>query len=268
MNSGIIKRDTFTAIAAQVKKAQQDAITAIDMLDKTQKMLIGTLGAWRGSFLERSIDKEKCLSKIKGNAWSFLLERSGVFEFCSIKQRDEINKQMEDEKNLPEFTLENIQAWFESYAVNIDKLFEDSVKEVAHWLYPCRTEQEYKTNGKELIGRKVIKTCMFEQGWNSSINLRYSSEKYIQALDNIFFLMEGKGVAKYPGNLLTAIKAASQDHKKKCETEYFRVKWYKKGTMHLEFKRLDILEKVNKKAGGLNLSSDLFGKAQAMQKAG
>jgi hypothetical protein len=267
MDTDIIKRETFAAIVAQVEKSKHDFCTAIDILDSTQKELGMVLGEWRSHILDHSISKDKCLEKIKGNAWSFLLERSGVFEFCSIKQRDEINNQMRDEKNLPDFTLDNIQAWFESYAVNVDKLFEDSIKEIFDWLKPWKYEN-YKTNNKEIIGKRVIKTCMFENVWGEKMSLIYHRDKYIQALDNVFHLMDGKGISKYPGNLVTAIKEACRENIRFCETEYFTVKWYKKGTMHIEFKRLDLLDKVNAKAGGLNLSADLFGDKESLMKVG
>ncbi|MFZ2657875.1 MAG: DUF4942 domain-containing protein [Victivallales bacterium] len=263
MNTDIMKRETFTAIVGQVEKTQIDFCKAIDILENAQKELGLVLGEWRSHILDHSISKEKCLDKIKGNAWSFLLQRSGVFELCSIKQRDEINSQMNDEKNLPEFTLENIQSWFESYAVNVDRLFEDSIKEVFDWLKPWKYEN-YKTNNKEIIGRKVIKTCMFENVWGEKMSLVYHNDKYLQALDNVFHLMDGKGVAKYPSNLVTAIKEACRENIRNCETEYFIVKYYKKGTMHIEFKRMDLLDKINAKAGGLNLSADLFGNKEAM----
>ncbi|MEI6424843.1 MAG: DUF4942 domain-containing protein [Lentisphaerota bacterium] len=265
MNTDIMKRETFTAIVGQVSKTKADFCKAIDILDNAQKELGMVLGDYRSHILEHSISKEKCLDKIKGNAWGYLLHRSGVFEFCSIKQRDEINSQMNDEKNLPDFTLDNIQAWFESYAVNIDKLFEDSIKEIFNWLKPWKYET-YKTNNKEIIGRKVIKNSMFENVWDEKMSLVYYNDKYLQALDNVFHLMDGKGVAKYPCNLVTSIKEACRENIRFCETEYFTVKWYKKGTMHLEFKRLDLLDKVNAKAGGLNLSADLFGNKEAMVK--
>ena len=265
MNTDIMKRETFTAIVGQVSKSKADFCKAIDILETAQKELGMVLGDYRSHILEHSISKEKCLDKIKGNAWDFLLHRSGVFEFCSIKQRDEINSQMNDEKNLPAFTLDNIQSWFESYAVNIDKLFEDSIKEIFNWLRPWKRDG-YKTNNREIIGRKVIKTSMFENVWGDKMSLVYYNEKYIQALDNVFSLMDGKGVAKYPGNLVTAIKEECRKNIKSCETEYFIVKWYKKGTMHIEFKRLDLLDKVNAKAGGLNLSADLFGNKEMVVK--
>jgi hypothetical protein len=38
-----------------------------------------------------------------------------------------------------------------------------------------------------------------------------------------------------------------------CETKYFKVKWFKKGTLHIEFKRLDLLSELNRIGGGNRL---------------
>ncbi|GEM_PF-423491 len=266
MNTDIMKHESITAIVAQVNRSRDDFARAADILEKAEKDLAAVLGEYNAHILEHSIDRDKCLARIKGNAWGYILKRSGVYEFCSIRQRDEINRQMADEKNLPEFTFENIQAWFESYAINIDRLFEDSIKEVFDWLRPWKRDG-YKTNNREIIGRKVIKSWVFENIWNGRMGIIYYNDKYLQAIDNVFHLMDGKGVAKYPGNLITAIREACQHGQMSCETDYFIVKWYKKGTMHMEFKRQDLLDKVNAKAGGLNLGADLFGKQEAIIKA-
>ncbi|WP_459933881.1 DUF4942 domain-containing protein [Fundidesulfovibrio butyratiphilus] len=38
-----------------------------------------------------------------------------------------------------------------------------------------------------------------------------------------------------------------------CETSYFQCKWFKNGNLHIVFKRLDLLEKLNRiGAGGSN----------------
>jgi len=68
--------------------------------------------------------------------------------------------------------------------------------------------------------------------------------------------MDGKGPIKYPGDMTTQIQATIQDKKDTCETEYFKCKWYMKGTLHLEFKRMDLVEKLNKMVGGNRLRKE------------
>lgn len=47
MNTDIIKRETFTAIVAQVEKSRQDFSRAIDILENAQKELGLVLGEYR-----------------------------------------------------------------------------------------------------------------------------------------------------------------------------------------------------------------------------
>lgn len=55
-----------------------------------------------------------------------------------------------------------------------------------------------------------------------------------------------------PGGLLTALQES--ERRRDCpvyaETEYFKVRGFLKGTTHLEFKRLDLLDELNRIAGG------------------
>ncbi len=54
---------------------------------------------------------------------------------------------------------------------------------------------------------------------------------------------------KWPGDVVTKINEAVRDKKWEAETEYFKLKWYKVGTLHIEFKRMDLVAKMNALAG-------------------
>lgn len=42
----------------------------------------------------------------------------------------------------------------------------------------------------------------------------------------------------------------------RCETEFFRCQWYKGETLHIEFKRPDLIAKLNALAGGKTLKDE------------
>ena len=48
---------------------------------------------------------------------------------------------------------------------------------------------------------------------------------------------------------LSAIEVACENRLRECETDYFRFKWFKNGNMHLTFKRMDLVAKMNQIAG-------------------
>ena len=75
-------------------------------------------------------------------------------------------------------------------------------------------------------------------------------EQRLRCIDNVFHLLDGKGPIKWPGDLVTMIKEAMRDKEWVCETEYFSCKWFKKGSLHIKFKRMDLVKELNKRAGG------------------
>ncbi len=80
-------------------------------------------------------------------------------------------------------------------------------------------------------------------------------ERNLAALDNCFHLLDGRGVAKYPEDAVTKINEAIGDKQWECETEYFAFHRYKKDSMHICFRRLDLVRRLNKLAGGNRLKN-------------
>ena len=131
--------------------------------------------------------------------------------------------------------------------VDSGTLLNETVKEVFDWLRPWR--DEYKTNKRFQIGKKAIKDWMVENH-GYGFGIRHRSEKEITALDNAFHLLDGKGVRRYPEDLVTGIKTSMKEKKQYYEDDMFKCKWYLKGTLHIEFKRLDLLKKFNQIGSG------------------
>lgn len=58
-----------------------------------------------------------------------------------------------------------------------------------------------------------------------------------------------KGTSKYPGNAVTAIREACNQDLMACETEYFKFKFFFNGNCHIQFKRMDLVARMNQIAG-------------------
>ncbi|MBI9095289.1 MAG: DUF4942 domain-containing protein [Sphaerochaeta sp.] len=59
-------------------------------------------------------------------------------------------------------------------------------------------------------------------------------------------LAPGQGLPKRPEDAVTAINQAIREYRTEAETEYFRFKWFKAGTMHIWFKGEDLLKEFNR----------------------
>jgi hypothetical protein len=88
----------------------------------------------------------------------------------------------------------------------------------------------------------------------------YYREQYYRCLDNVFHLLDGKGAIKtHYGALYNAVKKAGENHETAGTTEYFEFKAYKNGNLHLKFRRMDLVKKLNAMAANRELKEDRSG---------
>lgn len=191
---------------------------------------------------------------LKQQAWRCLVDRLEIRRILSVKRRVELDKQLYDNpKLLPDITEENVLALLQDSMAKATTYAEEAVKEIFEWLRPCHGygTGKLKTNqaNQWQLGKKVVVYAV-EAGWGRSGKYRvsYGRQKEITALDNVFHMLDGKGPVKtHNGPLHDAIADAPEGI---GETEYFKFKAHKNGNLHIEFKRMDIVNRINKIAGG------------------
>jgi hypothetical protein len=258
VNTDIEKYNNITAIVDGYNSALADISTGFEALGRAKKTLRSILGEYsNGIFQDRlsdfeiGSDSQVNASKkyITKNAWSYILQKYQIFNLVSNHKKEEIERQIRH-GDLPPFTVESVMVMMDGLRTNISSLLDEAIKEVFEFLRPHRNH--YKTNSEFEVGSKVIlEYYMDVTSW--SIHLSYTRDQNIRCLDNVFSLLDGKGPVKYPGDLLTTMRSAFQEKRMGCETKYFKVKWFKKGTLHIEFKRLDLLSELNRIGGGNRL---------------
>lgn len=74
----------------------------------------------------------------------------------------------------------------------------------------------------------------------------------LRALENVFTALDGKGsiTKTHNGEIIDAINRSTDGT---GETDYFRFRACRNRNLHLEFKRLDLLARLNQIAGGARL---------------
>lgn len=196
-------------------------------------------------------DMDLVATVLKAEAWEGIIRKTQMFEAMTERRRAEIEKQIQEDK-MPEITVENVYSILNSLYSKSNYLLTESIKEAFEILRPRHSK--HKTNSEFDVPPKVVVTNWMERiKYSGSVKLGYYCRGQIQSVCNAFSLMDGKGVSKYPCNLETAITGAIDKNLDTCETEYFKCKWYLAGTLHLEFKRLDLLAKLNQIGGGSRL---------------
>jgi hypothetical protein len=171
------------------------------------------------------------------------------------KRQKEPHEQIE-KGEIPPLTVENIVGTLQGLAGRLDGLLMESIKEVFDWLRP----QSYwgvgalKTNDKWKIGRRVIvNSC--RHNYSGGFQIDYYCDGRFNSLGNVFSLLDGKGVQKYPEDFRTRFNEGMKAKRagELWEDQYFRCRCYGNGHVHIEFKRLDLVRKLNKIAAGEEL---------------
>lgn len=270
----LAKRETITALVGAYQKAEQEIRQAYSLLEAAQKGLDAAFIAGQGisyGFCVNSdsryggpgIGKEaadNCMKKLKRDAWKVIVERLEIRRILSIKRREELDRQLNGERlhyddkpaELPDVTEANIVAMFQEGMEKAGDYAKEAVYEVFDWLRPSPIMSQYKTNEKWKVGSKVILGWTVESGYGrGKFRVNYHRDKNVTALDNVFHMLDGRGPLKtYHGPLSDAINNSPDGT---GETDFFKFKSFKNGNLHLEFKRLDLVAKINQIAGGNRL---------------
>ncbi len=241
--------------------AQAEVRQAFEHLAAAKTHLIAIYG--KNGFKTDIIDRDhthldSCLLQMKRYLWQEIITKSQVRHFLSEKRKKELDEMLyprndyEPDK-LPEISIEAVQSFISNIAGDLDGLFREAVCEVFDMLRPPRSE--YKTNTEYEIGERVVLNYIISHDkWGfTSLNYYGAKQKLIN-MDNVFHLLDGKPVVTYPDDIVTCMKEAILPPRKwEAETEYFGLRWHKKGTLHVRFKRMDLVAKLNKIAGGNRL---------------
>jgi len=201
----------------------------------------------------RSLDVKEGEKEIRRGFWRFVFKTSGAYQVMSPSKTKEIREWIE-KSDLPAFDEENIMNQINGFRQNMAIMFDDYAKEVFDFLRPQYEQEQFKTNEKNrlsLQGKVIIDWCVVDGSLNTY------KEPFLTALDNLFHILDKKSVPRdYEATFCNKLKEAVRTGKTdwhhsvgELKTEYFYVKWFKKGTIHITFLRDDLLLDFNQRAG-------------------
>ncbi|MFH2355038.1 DUF4942 domain-containing protein [Klebsiella pneumoniae] len=174
--------------------------------------------------------------------WRIIREKTGMYTLMSNKQRQEWDRQVAGEE-MPPITLENVMSTFRHLNASKADTFTQGLIDIFKSL-----SWDYKTNNPCMFGKRIIIAPLLDvwrSGW-----VRFSSDGHtkIDDLARPFYVLDGRNVPDYrvsDGAKLDAFFSENQFNGKVFECDYFSVRYYKKGSAHITFKRPELVEKIN-----------------------
>lgn len=189
---------------------------------------------------------EAIIARMNVKVWELLINRLGVKNLMSIKRREEFEKQLE-KGDVPEVTEANILGMIMGLADRAAEFATEAAKETLALLTPA--SGRYKTNSGFKVGRRVILPYYVERCWDgTSYRVNYYRDANVTAIDGTFHVLDEKGlIANRRSPLFTAIAECKEG---RGETDYFSFRCFRNGNLHIQFKRLDLVKKLNGLATG------------------
>ncbi len=198
-------------------------------------------------------DAEKAVRRMAKQAWTVLVERLELRRLLSSKRYEELQRSIQ-QGEVPEITLENVTAFVQGYIDQMLPMHTEAIVEVFDWLRPRQHSRaaDYKRNGREEVGERVILTYAVERGWGGKmyhVCWGNHTRERLQALENVLNMLDGRGfISKgHFSDVQNAIAESATGH---GETDLFEFRCHKNGNLHLRFKRRDLLKRFNMRAGG------------------
>ena len=144
--------------------------------------------------------------------------------------------------NFPEISEANILSTFEQLHQNKDEVFERGVINVFKEL-----SWDYKTNSPCKFGSKIIVNNLVRwDQWGFHLISGMQADRPADP-ERMLHLLSGKPIPDNRGNITINLDdhIQSVQGKGRYEDEMFIIKYFKKGSAHITFKRLELIDRIN-----------------------
>lgn len=146
----------------------------------------------------------------------------------------------------PEATPDNVFATMQRLAGEAPMIFRRGLVNAFSNL-----SRDYRSHDGFKIGERIVLSgvVVYEKNCNW-LRTGYRIEDGIKDVDRVMHVLDGKQAPDYQQGICAALRQAISDFRgsglMECETEYWRLKFFKNGNGHLFPKRKDLVEKANK----------------------
>jgi len=242
-------RDVVNRYVEAVKIFDEQLNAAEKMNNITSSFYYSKL-AFHCSSEDKPVKRNEFKKDLQKSAWKFIFSKMNFGKFTTQGLREDINKFVEQQSEIP-FTMRNIYKMLEivigTTGQRMDKaLLEVFDKLTTHYHDNRMNVPGWKTNSHFLVNRRFIFPYGSRPSYKTGIRIAHyerTGEILIDLEKALCFLMgenydEIKGIYHLSDSL---------DPGQWYDTHFFKIRGYKKGTVHCEFKDADTWGKFNQR---------------------
>lgn len=257
-------KDLLESLVAQYDAAKR-VIIARHQLQRELVFYTQPLSSLKPRWAEQSAtpDEDRAslheqLEKLKQSFWRYVFERTKVGQVTTSQFQKKFD-QFQHETETMGFTVRNIREILRLFFENRGQIMEQCLLEVfdkatayheknrIHW-EGWKTNKAYKVNKRIIIPYGVEYDNTFDH-WR----IIYRNEDFFRDLDKVMCWLSGRGIREIctiSQGLSDRLREVNKGgvYTEPFETTFFRVRFYKKGTLHLDFLDPFLLHEFNQRA--------------------
>ena len=186
---------------------------------------------------------EEVFRSMDGRYWADALDLTKLSTIMDAKAmkvfRDSLGT-----KEMPEFTMDNVEATFLEMYQSRDEMFSRGCWEVFRSIKPGRWVSNDKEPYSIPKGRIVLEWWFESSKWSTYPRTNYSKSDTIKDVDRIFRVLDGK--QPHPRGFESELNDFFKNNPTdRFENEYFKVRAFANGNAHIWFRRGDLVDKLN-----------------------
>jgi hypothetical protein len=250
--------DTLTNMYDNALVAHREFLIAKNKVNFYVKHLTADIGS-NDLFCSGDNDQEnynKFSDKLNEACWDSIFEKTDIRRFVTSGIRKDFNS-FRDDNRFVDFTRKNIKSLVSTLGMSASSIQESALLCVFDMLtrYDKKNTvhiEGWKTNDAYKVNRKVIIPNIVEDSkWSDKPSFCFWSNSNREYLKDIDIVMSGLAGKSF-NNVLNIDTALSDAFKNgwgaPCRSEFFDIKFYKKGTIHLKFLSKTLLDDFNRAA--------------------
>lgn len=195
---------------------------------------------YNGKSFNTEVTRDMFKKQLQKDSWGFIFRELQMQRFVTSKVRETINRFVEQQENVP-FTMKNIYTMLDMIVKTQDNRMNQSLVEAFETICSFSAEnstagEKWKTNANYMVNRKFIvpRICDYNTRWPSNyVKTSWSSD--FNQISDLITALNYISATKHKDNLYTFIRENDIPWGEWVEWGYFRIKGFKKGTMHFEF---------------------------------
>lgn len=214
----------------------------------------GAFQVGKTQYGDRQITREEYKKELQKQCWHKVFEDMNMDKYVTRGVRENINRFVEMQTHVP-FTMRNIYRMLEiiagTHGTRMQQVIVEAFETICRysWKDNCTGGEHWKTNSDYMVNRRFIVPglCEYDARWPSgSVKLTYYGKEDINDLNKALCYLTGTDYsATTPIN--SFVSSMHMDWGEWYDWGFFRIRGYKKGTMHFEFQTEELWMLFNRR---------------------